>query len=353
VVVHGPVAIVLAGEVAVVVLGLVALVSHGLWETVSGRMHADRLDQGRSALLERLGGDAMDDPKPREQAALPRLSVSHQTALLAELQPSLTLSQRRELATIGRGPAVEARALRLVRSRRWRRRLRGARLLTLLGRGDEAMPALLEDPSPPVRTQAAEWAAEHPSPEVLAQLVEMLVVSDPATRFAVKDALLRIRHPALEQLIEALEGASGQAAARLLEVAQWLPDPRLSEAAIRLAGDPEDSTRAEAVRLLGAIGGAEAALVLDQALVDPAGAVRAAAATAHGRLGLWKSASRLAEMLRDESWDVRSAAGLALRALGGPGQLMLRRTLDDEDRFAREMAQHVLDLPGSIQGVPE
>src|SRR4051794_4337715 len=88
-------------------------------------MHADRLDQGRSALLERLGGDAMDDPKPREQGALPRLSVSQQTALLAELQPSLTLSQRRELATIGRGPAVEARALRLLRSRRRRRRARG------------------------------------------------------------------------------------------------------------------------------------------------------------------------------------------------------------------------------------
>jgi hypothetical protein len=31
---------------------------------------------------------------------------------------------------------------------------------------------------------------------------------------------------------------------------------------------------------------------------------------------------------------------------------MLRRTLDDDDRFAREMARHVLDLPGSVQGAP-
>jgi hypothetical protein len=345
----GIVAAVLIGELAVVALGLALLVSHGLWSRIKARLYGGRLQRGRSALLQALG-DAEADQRPEDRAALSRLSVSQQTALLAELQPSLTLSQRRQLATIGRGAAVEARGLRLARSWRWRRRLRGARLLTLLGRGEEAMPALLDDRSPAVRAQAAEWAAEHPTPEILRALVEMLVTADPATRFAVKDALLRVRRPALEPLIAGLDTASGEPAARLLEVAQWLPDPRLGDAAVRLAADPADRTRAEAVGLLGAIGGAEAAVALDRGLADPAADVRAAAAAAHGRLGLWKAAPRLAELLRDESWDVRSAAGLALRNLGGPGQLILRRTLDDDDRFAREMARHVLDLPGSIQG---
>ena len=348
---RGWVGAVLFGELAVVLLGLALLVSHGLLSRVRDRVNRRRLKRGRRALAQALGV-AVADQQPEDQVALSRLSVSQQTALIAELQPSLTLSQRRELANIGRGAAIEARGLRLSRSRRWRRRLRGARLLTLLGRGEQAMPALLADPSPPVRAQAAEWAAEHPSAEVVRDLVEMLVTSDPATRFAVKDALLRIRGPTLEPLIEALGTASGEAAARLLEVAQWLPDPRLADPAIRLAADPDERTRTEAVRLLGAIGGAEAVLALDGALVDRAAGVRAAAAEAHGRLGLWQATSRLAELLRDESWDVRSAAGRALRVLGSPGQLALRAMLDDEDRFAREMARHVLDLPGAVRGAP-
>jgi hypothetical protein len=44
---------------------------------------------------------------------------------------------------------------------------------------------------------------------------------------------------------------------------------------------------------------------------------------------------------------VRREAGLALRALGAPGVLFLRRYLTDNDHFAVEMARQVRDLPGA------
>jgi hypothetical protein len=61
----------------------------------------------------------------------------------------------------------------------------------------------------------------------------------------------------------------------------------------------------------------------------------------------WKAASLLASRLRDSAWRVRRAAGLALRSIGAPGTLFLRRALKGDDAFAADMAQQVLDLPAA------
>jgi hypothetical protein len=45
---------------------------------------------------------------------------------------------------------------------------------------------------------------------------------------------------------------------------------------------------------------------------------------------------------------VRRRSGLALIAMGAPGVLALRGALDDEDRFARDMARQLLDLPDAV-----
>jgi hypothetical protein len=41
----------------------------------------------------------------------------------------------------------------------------------------------------------------------------------------------------------------------------------------------------------------------------------------------------------------RQAAALALHAFGPVGEVLLRRALHDEDRFARDMAELALGLP--------
>jgi HEAT repeat protein len=56
----------------------------------------------------------------------------------------------------------------------------------------------------------------------------------------------------------------------------------------------------------------------------------------------------LQRCLRDPSWDVRRAAALALRGLGPVGEVLLRRALRDEDRFARDIATLALDLPEAV-----
>jgi HEAT repeat protein len=59
-----------------------------------------------------------------------------------------------------------------------------------------------------------------------------------------------------------------------------------------------------------------------------------------------RSARRVAELLRDPAWIVRREAGLALRTLGNPGTVLLRRALRNPDRFAADMARQVMDIPG-------
>ena len=82
-------------------------------------------------------------------------------------------------------------------------------------------------------------------------------------------------------------------------------------------------------------------------LVDDNSSVRAAAAESLGRMHHWQAASKLADGLRDPTWRVRRGAGLALRAIGAPGVLFLRRALSGDDQFAADMAQQVLDLPAT------
>jgi len=54
-------------------------------------------------------------------------------------------------------------------------------------------------------------------------------------------------------------------------------------------------------------------------------------------------------LLRDQAWVVRREAALALRAMGAPGTLLLRRALTSDDRFAADMAKQVLGLPGTAE----
>jgi HEAT repeat protein len=64
----------------------------------------------------------------------------------------------------------------------------------------------------------------------------------------------------------------------------------------------------------------------------------------------WQAASQLAEAMRDRTWRVRRDAALALRAIGAPGALFLRKALKGDDAFASDMAQLVMDLPEAAAG---
>ena len=78
---------------------------------------------------------------------------------------------------------------------------------------------------------------------------------------------------------------------------------------------------------------------------------------AYGKLPFWPEylevqvAHPSSRELKRWIHEGRHAAGLALRELGSPGALLLRRTRQDDNLFAADMARRVLDLPGAAGAV--
>jgi HEAT repeats len=327
---------------------LTLLVAHGTWRALSDARWRKPLADARAALART--ADRLE--LAREDAkSLQRLPAERRIDLFAELAQSVAGAPRSALAEAAAELGVIERAERWCGSRWWRRRLRGARLLTTLGGGEEAVPPLLADRRPEVRAQAAEWAAGHGSEANVRRLTAML--DDPLglARFTVMDSLIRLGAAAVEPLRDTIAEAGAEAVAgrapvvAALRVGAAIGDPRLAAAARGRLEDEDPAVRAWAVRLVGAVGGDENAAAVVGRLGDPADEVRAAAAVALGRLGHWPAAPALAERLSDPAWLVRRNAALALRSLGPAGELLLGRALRDEDRFVRDIARQTLDLP--------
>lgn len=339
--------VVMLVEMALLVLAAGFYFSHGLWLFVTQKRTLQEMTAARGSLARLLTRGVID---VEEIEALRRIPRAVQVAAFLEISRTLTGTGKDRLRFVAREVSLLDRARKLCESRLWTRRLRGARLLTGMDVADPIVEKLFSDPHAAVRAQAAEWATAHPSPTVITKMLEML--ADPATqaRFAVQDALLRMGDIVAEPLAAFLETHSGSPAEAGLRVAAALAETRFLPAALRLSGAEEAGVRMSAASLLGAIGSAASAERLTELLRDPDSRVRAAAASGLGRMQHWPAASQLAESLRDSTWRVRRDAALALRAIGAPGTLFLRRALKGDDAFAADMAEQILDLPATATG---
>jgi HEAT repeat protein len=333
---------VLVVEGTLIAVAVLVLLGHSLIRLRHERKLQEHLVVAEAAAMATLEGGR---PSRVDLNPLRSLPVSTRVEVFRGLNTAMRGVNKDSVGTLANQLGVVDRARQLCRSRFWWRRLLGARLLTKLGVGEDAVPALLDDPVAEVRAQVAEWAADHPSPELIERLLNLL--NDPETlpRFSVQDSLLRMGNaviPALDRYIASHSDDDNEAA---LVVAIGLADSRFLGSAALLCKADHPQTRALAGTLLGAIGGEQAVNLLLELLDDPSAHVRAAAARSLGKLGHWPAASRVGQLLRDATWTVRREAGLALRGLGSPGLLVLRRFLRDDDQFAADMAQQVLDLP--------
>ncbi len=332
---------------ALFALATAVLFGHGAWLAAARRGSARRTDRGRAALR-----TLLDAPVPAraDLETLRALRTRQLVRIVVELGPSLTGERRTRLVGVARELGLLAAAEALCRSVCWWRRLRGVRLLSAIGAGEGVVPPLLDDPHPAVRADAAEWAAAHPDPALVRLLLDRLADPSGLARFSVQDSLIRMGPAVSEPLRRFLEAGSGPALAPALQVAAGVADARFLPAAERLCADPLPAVRARAAELVGAAGGAIGVDVLTRLLDDADSGVRAAAVRSLGAMGHWPAGPAVARLLRDRAWEVRLASGLALRRLGGPGQLLLRRALADADPFAADMARQVLDLPGALGG---
>jgi hypothetical protein len=343
------------GLLSVLVVILLAIWSaHGLWKTWRARVVEPAVERARARLLQDLADGRIG---PDTEAAVRSLSLNHQMGLLVRVGRQISGRQRSLLAGLARTTGLYRRAEADCASRRWSRRLRGADVLTLLGGGEPAMTPLLRDRTVYVRAQAAEWAVAHPSPTVLDGLLDLLDDADLGTRFAAADAVLRMGKPVVAPIAERLvrtpsSGDRQLHTRRLLEVAAGIRDPSFTAPALRLSRAEDPGVRVRAVELLGLVGGEYAVTRAGEMLDDPTAGVRAAAVRALGNLGYWPAAPDVGELLGDSSWEVRREAGLALRAMGSPGQLVLRRATRDGDRFAADMARLTLSLSDTHRAMP-
>jgi len=273
--------------------------------------------------------------------ALPEL---FQIRLFNDFGRSLAGEEKRNLRLLAGRTDLLARAEAGCRSRWWWRRLHSLRLLTVLGAGETVGLSLLSDKNPVVRAQAAEWATNHPEPEVIRRLLRQL--GDPANlcRFYVEDSLLRMGPIVVEPLVQYLSTHSGREIEEALKVAVGLPDPRFLQPALSLSKHGNPAVRVSAATLLGSIGGGQAVEALTALLRDTQAEVRATAASALGRLHHWPAVSELAGMLSDLDWHVRRSAGYALRASGPPGILLLRQSVSSGNQLAAEMARAALEF---------
>lgn len=324
-------------------LGLLA--GHTAYRKIRAAWLQPRVRATRAIVARTLAGNDGQVP------VFPRLPLDQAVRVLADATGSLDTAARARLTMLPACRRLISRGRRWCASRRWSRRLRGVRLLTMMGAGADTVPALLDDVRPEVRSEAAAWMGHHPDIGGINRLIRMLGDDSLSCRLTAQETLIRLGRRTLGPIISHLEGPEPAALASLLLIAARLNDSSLREPALAYRTHPDPAVRAGVAGVLTSLGGSEAVEALEVLLQDPASTVRAASATGLGVLGHWPSAPLLAGGLGDRAWEVRRASGLALGRLGGPGRLYLRRGRQGADPLAVDMARQVLDL--SERAAPE
>jgi len=198
--------LVLAAELLAVLLVLTLAVTYGhaIYGTLRRRFLRRRVADARRAIAVVVDTGELT---PEGATALRRLPFAARVDVIAGIAPSLAGEPRAALTRAAREAGLIAGAERKCASRSWRRRFRAVRLLTALGGGDEAVPPLLSDRRIEIRTQAAQWAVDHPTPENVRRLIAMLGDDELLARFTVQDALTRIGRQTGAELAEAIRTA--------------------------------------------------------------------------------------------------------------------------------------------------
>ena len=345
----GVVGVALGAEALLLAVMVLVLLTAASRRSLRRRRLAPRIAKGRAAVREYLAGHEV---RAAELAELRGLPTAIRIRLLAEPATALSGEGRGRLTALADDLGLVSRAERRCASRRWWVRLRAVRLLTMVGGGERSVPALLRDPDREIRAAAATWCADHPDPQSIAGLLDLLRDGEPLVRFMAKNALLRMGAIAVGPLAARLSDLDGPALEGALEVAIGLAEARLAPPALALVTDESARVRSLAATLVAGVGGASAVAALAVLLDDSAPIVRAAALEGLGKLSHWPTGPAIAGALRDPAWEVRRQAALALLALGAPGLVLLRRALTDEDRYARDIARQVLDLPSARRSLP-
>jgi HEAT repeat protein len=239
----------------------------------------------------------------------------------------------------------ERRALR--EESPWRRELAARRLGLLYSTASrQALRAALPEGPELVTAAAARALARYRDPAALHWLL-----TNPGA-LARRPHRLRVTllrafgRRGLPILATALERGTGEAAMdrAVIETLGLAPHDAARHAIERWLRDGDAEQRVAAARALGRMEAADCATSLLGALQDQAWPVRAQAARALGEMRAEIALLALPARLTDPAWWVRRHAAHALREFGIEGRRELERiAAGSPDRYARDMAQEVLD----------
>ena len=120
-----------------------------------------------------------------------------------------------------------------------------------------------------------------------------------------------------------------------------------------LLDDPNESARAEAVRVMGELRMPEHTGKIRRLLSDPSEKVRACALAAAGNLRDKESVPAALKAIEEPSARVRNSAAIALGKIGDRAALpRLRKALEDSDAWVRSSAAAALGEMGDADAVP-
>ena len=249
----------------------------------------------------------------------------------------------------GAGARVSSLATALLPDASSRRRARLLPLVTSAAGSVDPIMACLDDPEPPVRVLACEALARLGNTRVVSALFRLIGdgdtrvaqasaaaiqslgsretrslalqqarASDPVVRRAALRILSYFGYPeALDTLLEAVEDDDAKIRDPAAQGLALLEDPRAQAGLVRIAGHPQASTRAAAMRALGQTTTSAAVTeTLLRGLGDEDAWVRYYATQALGRRKVSSASAALVTRLDDEAGQVRVAAIESLAQLG-------------------------------------
>ncbi len=302
----------------------------------------------RQATMDRLRQAFLLLAEPHEQPLAYRVIAEvmqgRWSEMAAEEVAQLELTLRLDVVRALEEQGVVARFLRDAKSpMKWTR----ARALRVLGelKVPVSVPTLLqalEDRDADVRNVAVRSLGRMKLQAAEEALVSLLGKHDQAISARIAAICIEMGPRTAPLLIRSLRDGSPKARFWSARILGEIRDPR----AIRSLGDAlldsDSEVRSASTWALGEIGERATAPLLEPLLRDPLWYVRAHAAESLGKMGDGSYAPVLGESLRDRSWWVRKNALDALVRLGDPAKPVLLKTLQGDDRFARECAVEAL-----------
>ncbi len=289
-------------------------------------------------------GGSLNDVRAALRATRP-YAAFRSLARIATQQ--VTFERQQRLAAGLRDQPWVRSILRHARSRLWWRRFDCARLLSVVGRDQDAgvIARLITDRNPAVRLIAIDAAARLKAPPLMRQELDTLPLRQDAVQAYQYAALARHTHLVGEALLERLTpDASPAQLTAWIDTAGALAIPAALDRVCDLAAHPSVEVRVHVARALRRHALPETPPVLLRLLGDADWRVRGQAARALGALRCGRAITDLMRTVRDLSWWVRYRSALALAQIGGPGRVALIEMTRCDDPMARDMSELVSGL---------